>query len=163
MSKSLEALKNRITTLRCNNRIGSRDIANQEILEIAMFLENHIVKDLERLEELKEVWAKEEWCEGIPLNAESLKSLFKYNEELFENNLKLDKENQELKEEYTLTLKKNNETLKTAINKINKLKNAITKELILLEERKETYWYSNSYDEYAIVNEIIEKLKEVLE
>ena len=50
---SLEALKNRIATLRCNNRIGSRDIANQEILEIAMFLENYIVKDLERKEQLE--------------------------------------------------------------------------------------------------------------
>ena len=71
-----------------------------------------IKQDLEAHKQLKETWKKEEWCEGIPLNAESLKSLFKYNEELFENNLKLDKENQELKEQLEI-----NETLSNAFEK----------------------------------------------
>ena len=55
-----------------------------------------IKQDLKRLEDLEGVWLKEEWCEGVHLNAESLKSLLKYNEELFEKNLELDKENEKL-------------------------------------------------------------------
>jgi hypothetical protein len=43
-----------------------------------------------------------------------------------------------------------------------KLKKAIVKELALLNERRETFWFTDSYDEYAVVNEIIEELKEVL-
>lgn len=43
-----------------------------------------------------------------------------------------------------------------------KLKKAIEKELALLNERRETFWFTDSYDEYAVVNEIIEELKEVL-
>lgn len=44
-----------------------------------------------------------------------------------------------------------------------KLIKAIEKELALLNERRETFWFTDSYDEYAVVNEIIEELKEVLE
>lgn len=56
-------------------------------------------KELEKEnQELKQVWNKEEWCQGIPLSAESLKSLFNYNEELFKKNLELDKENLILKQ-----------------------------------------------------------------
>ena len=48
------------------------------------------------MEELEKEWVKEEWCKGIPLSVESLKSLFKYNEELFEKNLELDKKKMQL-------------------------------------------------------------------
>ena len=62
-----------------------------------------IVKDLKKenqeYQELKEVWEKEEWCKGIPLNASGLKSLFNYNEKLFEENLALDKKKLELEYE----------------------------------------------------------------
>ena len=43
-----------------------------------------------------------------------------------------------------------------------KLKKAIKKELALLKERRETFWFTDSYDEYAVVNEIIEEFEEVL-
>ena len=43
-----------------------------------------------------------------------------------------------------------------------KLKKAIEKELALLKERRETFWFTDSYDEYAVVNEIIEEFEEVL-
>jgi hypothetical protein len=64
---------------------------------------------------------KEEWCQGIPLSADSLKSLFNYNEELFEENLALDKKALELEKE-------NQELLMALENKnkeIKKLKNLI--------------------------------------
>ena len=51
---SLEALKNRISKLRVNHKIGNRDIANKEILDIAEFLDRWVVKDLERLEKLEQ-------------------------------------------------------------------------------------------------------------
>ena len=44
-----------------------------------------------------------------------------------------------------------------------KLKNGITKEITLLKERMETFWVVDEYDDYAVVREIIEELKEVLE
>lgn len=43
MKKIREALDNRIQKLKINHKIGSRDIANKEILDIASFLENHIL------------------------------------------------------------------------------------------------------------------------
>lgn len=52
---------------------------------------NDILKDLELLEALKQRWQQEEWCQGIELSAESLNSLFKYNKDLFDRNLELDK------------------------------------------------------------------------
>ena len=37
MTNALEILKNRITTLSLNHKIGSRDIAKQEVKEIVMY------------------------------------------------------------------------------------------------------------------------------
>ena len=48
------------------------------------------------------------------------------------------------------------------LQQIEKLKTAIGKELELLRERRETFWYTDSYDEYAVVNEIIEEFEEAL-
>lgn len=62
----------------------------EEKVEIICELENKI-QDLELLEALKQRWQQEEWCQGIELSAESLNSLFKYNKELFDRNLELDK------------------------------------------------------------------------
>lgn len=60
MSKGLEMLeilKQRNDTLKINHKIGSRDIANQEIKEITQCFDNYVIpvieKDLEVLEILK--------------------------------------------------------------------------------------------------------------
>ena len=60
MSKGLEMLeilKQRNDTLKINHKIGSRDIANQEIKEITQCFDNYVIpvieKDLEALEILK--------------------------------------------------------------------------------------------------------------
>ena len=53
----LEILKQRNDTLKINHKIGSRDIANQEIKEITQCFDNYVIpvieKDLEVLEILK--------------------------------------------------------------------------------------------------------------
>ena len=60
MSKGLEMLeilKQRNGNLKINHKIGSRDIANQEIKEITQCFDNYVIpvieKDLEALEILK--------------------------------------------------------------------------------------------------------------
>lgn len=68
--------------------------------------------------------------------------------------------------------KNSDKVIKDSVNLINKnlelqqenekLKNAFEKELALLKERRETFWFTDSYDEYAVVNEIIEEFEEVL-
>ena len=65
------------------------------------------------------------------------------------NNLQLDYDNKDME---CIELYKENE----------KLKKAIEQEIELLIERRETFYITDSYDEYAVVNEIIEELKEVL-
>ena len=45
---ALEILKNRITTLSLNHKIGSRDIAKQEVKEIVMCIETHVIPTLEK-------------------------------------------------------------------------------------------------------------------
>ena len=55
-----------------------------------------IKQDLELLNKLQQVWHNEEWCEGVSFDHISLKNLFNYNEQLFEDNLALDKKNLEL-------------------------------------------------------------------
>ena len=53
---ALEILKNRITTLSLNHKIGSRDIAKQEVKEIVMCIETHVIPTLEKaLERAKKV------------------------------------------------------------------------------------------------------------
>ena len=53
---ALEYLKNRITTLSLNHKIGSRDIAKQEVKEIVMCIETHVIPTLEKaLERAKKV------------------------------------------------------------------------------------------------------------
>jgi hypothetical protein len=118
---SKEALKNRIQTLRVNHKIGSRDIANQEILDIALFLENYVLKDLERLEELEisnkeieELYLTENkhWCETID-------SLRKENEKLKNENqiLKMSvKDTYDTGQEITYELEQQNEKLKKALD-----------------------------------------------
>ena len=55
----LEILKQRNDTLKINHKIGSRDIANQEIKEITQCFDNYVIpvieKDLERLEQLEDL------------------------------------------------------------------------------------------------------------
>ena len=54
--EALEILKNRITTLSLNHKIGSRDIAKQEVKEIVMCIETHVIPTLEKaLERAKKV------------------------------------------------------------------------------------------------------------
>ncbi|MGN1337371.1 MAG: hypothetical protein ACI4WW_02735 [Candidatus Coprovivens sp.] len=86
--------------------INGAEFNDKEYLECCQILD----KDLDRLEKLGNVWASEEWCNGIPLSDSSLKHLFDYNSELFDDrykldikNLELEKENQELKETIYLT------------------------------------------------------------
>ena len=53
---ALEILKNRITTLSLNHKIGSRDIAKQEVKEIVMGIKTHVIPTLEKtLERAKKV------------------------------------------------------------------------------------------------------------
>ena len=53
---ALEILKNRITTLSLNHKIGSRDIAKQEVKEIVMCIKTHVIPTLEKaLERAKKV------------------------------------------------------------------------------------------------------------
>ena len=53
---ALEYLKNRIITLSLNHKIGSRDIAKQEVKEIVMGIKTHVIPTLEKsLERLKKV------------------------------------------------------------------------------------------------------------
>ena len=53
---ALEILKNRITTLSLNHKIGSRDIAKQEVKEIVMSIETHVIPTLDKaLERTKKV------------------------------------------------------------------------------------------------------------
>lgn len=55
--EALDYLKNRISTLSINHKIGNRDIANFEIKDIVMGIETHVMpifeKALTELEELK--------------------------------------------------------------------------------------------------------------
>ena len=52
----LEYLKNRIITLSLNHKIGSRDIAKQEVKEIVKGIEIHVIPTLEKaLERAKKV------------------------------------------------------------------------------------------------------------
>lgn len=54
--EALEYLKNRITTLSLNHKIGSRDIAKQEVKEIVISIETHVIPTLEKaLERAKKV------------------------------------------------------------------------------------------------------------
>ena len=56
---ALEILKNRIATLSLNHKIGSRDIAKQEVKEIVMGIKTHVIptleKDLERTKKVEEL------------------------------------------------------------------------------------------------------------
>lgn len=105
MSKSLEALE------------GLKNILNREGFEKWLKEKNDLIKqDLERLEELEK--ENQELKEQLKLSNDSQETVI--------NTMSLvEKENQELREEYISTLKKNNEALKTAINKIDKLQTAI--------------------------------------
>lgn len=85
---------------------------------------------------------------------------------------KLQKENQELKEEFITTLKKNNETLKNEINKIDKLKKAIeilknkkvNIDLLLNSSECCSYnFYAKKQDLEDLTQEEYDLLKEVLE
>ena len=54
--EALEYLKNRITTLSLNHKIGSRDIAELEVKGIVMGIETHVIPTLEKaLERAKKV------------------------------------------------------------------------------------------------------------
>lgn len=72
MSKELEALnilKNRISTLALNHKIGNRDIANLEIKDIVTGIETWVVpifeKALTKLEELKRYPTADEVCKAL--------------------------------------------------------------------------------------------------
>ncbi len=53
---ALEILKNRITTLSLNHKIGSRDIAKQEVKEIVIGIKTHVIPTLDKaLERAKKV------------------------------------------------------------------------------------------------------------
>lgn len=53
---ALEILKNRTAALSLNHKIGSRDIAKQEVKEIVMCIETHVIPTLEKaLERAKKV------------------------------------------------------------------------------------------------------------
>ena len=68
----LEILKQRNDTLKINHKIGSRDIANQEIKEITQCFDNYVIpvieKDFEVLEILKRHSTRlddEDWNDNI--------------------------------------------------------------------------------------------------
>lgn len=115
---------------------------SKEALEIIIFRLTSHEEDLELRETDKKA------IEIIKQNLERLEKLEienRNNEKVIKDSVKLINKNLELRQE--------NE----------KLKKAIEKELALLNERRETFWVTDSYDEYAVVNAIIEELKEVLE
>lgn len=101
---------------------------------------NAFHKVLEEKDLLEQVWNKEEWCKGIPLSAESLKSLFNYNKELFEENLALDKkklelekENQILKQSVKDTYDTSQEIIADLKDEKQKLKKALDKACKILD------------------------------
>ena len=53
---ALEYLKNRIITLSLNHKIGSRDIAKQEVKEIVKGIKTHVIPTLEKTLELLELY-----------------------------------------------------------------------------------------------------------
>lgn len=53
---ALEYLKNRITRLSLNHKIGSRDIAELEVKEIVMGIEIHVIPTLEKALALLELY-----------------------------------------------------------------------------------------------------------
>ena len=54
--EALEVLKNRTAALSLNHKIGSRDIAKQEVKEIVMSIKTHVIPTLEKaLERAKNV------------------------------------------------------------------------------------------------------------
>lgn len=57
--KALEILKNRVSKLHINHKIGNKDIAKLEILDIAKAIENHVIpifeQALNELERLKKI------------------------------------------------------------------------------------------------------------
>lgn len=105
---------------------------------------NIIEKDLEGLEELKQIWDKEEWCKGIPLSADGLKSLFNYNEELFEENLGLDKK--------ALELEKENKYIRVRYEELDNENRKLKNKIQVLEQSVD--------DTYDVSQEIILDLKE---
>lgn len=73
--EALEYLKNRVTTLSLNHKIGSRDIAKAEVKDIVMGIESHVIPTFEHalteFEELKrdvaryfEIYHNDLWGEG---------------------------------------------------------------------------------------------------
>ena len=121
MSKSLEALEE------LKNHLIKPINARSDFTEWVIEIYNTIKQDLNCLEELKQVWNKEEWCKGIPLSVDSLKSLFNYNKELFEENLKLDKENLILKQSVKDTYDTSQEIIADLKEKNQKLEKALDK------------------------------------
>ena len=68
---ALEILKNRVITLSLNHKIGSRDIAKQEVKEVVMSIKTHVIPTLEKalgrakkVEELLELYR--EYHEFVP-------------------------------------------------------------------------------------------------
>lgn len=104
-----------------------------------------VLEQLERLEQIKQVWNSEEWCQGIPCNADGLKSLFNYNLDLFNKNLTLDKrvldlekENQELK--FLLECKsKGNEIIIKQMDLFMKQRDKTIEENEQLKQKVKTY------------------------
>lgn len=144
---------------RLNNFISREKHINSERNKIINEYINTIKQDLERLEKLEIENRNNE-----KVVSDSAKLINK-NLELQARLETLEKENRELKETIEIRKQMNINLIDfgTKLKQENeKLKKAIENEIELLIERRETFWFTDSYDEYAVVNEIIEELKEVL-
>lgn len=57
--EALEYLKNRVSTLALNHKIGSRDIAKLEVKEIVRGIETYVIPTLEKALEQQEQFVKD--------------------------------------------------------------------------------------------------------
>lgn len=67
--EALDILRNRVSKLALNHKIGNRDIANLEVKDIVMSIETHVIPTFEQalteLEALKRYPTQKEVCEAI--------------------------------------------------------------------------------------------------
>ena len=82
--EALAILRNRVSALALNHKIGSRDIAKQEVKDIVMSIEIHVIPTFEQalteLEALKRYPTSEEVCEALNTDVSLYPKIFYYDE-----------------------------------------------------------------------------------
>ena len=124
---------------------------------------NLIKQDLEAYEKLKKENAElKDQVAYLKEEFEGYQSLYEWSQSknsiLKLENQELRNKNQELDEHIKIRKQMNIDLME----RLEKLIKAVDKKLTLLKERRETYWLTDSYNEYAIVNDFIIELEEVL-